>query len=146
MPDLVITTDIIVGFPNETEEEFEDTISLCEEVRFDAMFTFIYSKRVGTPAASMPDPYTRADKQKHFDRLMDVSNRISGEKHKEYEGKTVRVLVDGETGREEYNLSSRTNGGRLVHLRGDKSLIGQFVNVKIVSSNTWALYGEIEKG
>ena len=146
MPDLVITTDIIVGFPNETEEEFEDTISLCEEVRFDAMFTFIYSKRVGTPAASMPDPYTRADKQKHFDRLMDVSNRISGEKHKEYEGKSVRVLVDGETGREEYNLSSRTNGGRLVHLRGDNSLIGQFVNVKIVSSNTWALYGEIEKG
>ena len=146
MPDIVITTDIIVGFPNETEEEFEDTISLCEEVRFDAMFTFIYSKRVGTPAASMPDPYTRADKQKHFDRLMHVSNRISGEKHKEYEGKTVRVLVDGETGREEYNLSSRTNGGRLVHLRGDKSLIGQFVNVKIVSSNTWALYGEIEKG
>ena len=146
MPDLVITTDIIVGFPNETEEEFEDTISLCEEVRFDAMFTFIYSKRIGTPAASMPDPYTRADKQKHFDRLMDVSNRISGEKHKEYEGKIVRVLVDGETGREEYNLSSRTNGGRLVHLRGDKSLIGQFVNVKIVSSNTWALYGEIEKG
>ena len=146
MPDIVITTDIIVGFPNETEEEFEDTISLCEEVRFDAMFTFIYSKRGGTPAASMPDPYTRADKQKHFDRLMDVSNRISGEKHKEYEGKSVRVLVDGETGREEYNLSSRTNGGRLVHLRGDKSLIGQFVNVKIVSSNTWALYGEIEKG
>ena len=146
MPDIVITTDIIVGFPNETEEEFEDTISLCEEVRFDAMFTFIYSKRVGTPAASMPDPYTRADKQKHFDRLMDVSNRISGEKHKEYEGKTVRVLVDGETGREEYNLSPRTNGGRLVHLHGDKSLIGQFVNVKIVSSNTWALYGEIEKG
>ena len=146
MPDIVITTDIIVGFPNETEEEFEDTISLCEEVRFDAMFTFIYSKRVGTPAASMPDPYTRADKQKHFDRLMDVSNRISGEKHKEYEGKTVRVLVDGETGREEYNLSSRTNGGRLVHLHGDESLIGQFVNVKIVSSNTWALYGEIEKG
>ena len=146
MPDIVITTDIIVGFPNETEEEFEDTISLCEEVRFDAMFTFIYSKRVGTPAASMPDPYTRADKQKHFDRLMDVSNRISGEKHKDYEGKTVRVLVDGETGREEYNLSSRTNGGRLVHLHGGKSLIGQFVNVKIVSSNTWALYGEIEKG
>ena len=146
MPDIVITTDIIVGFPNETEEEFEDTISLCEEVRFDAMFTFIYSKRVGTPAASMPDPYTRADKQKHFDRLMDVSNRISGEKHKEYEGKTVRVLVDGETGREEYNLSSRTNGGRLVHLHGDNILIGQFVNVKIVSSNTWALYGEIEKG
>lgn len=143
MPDLVLTTDIIVGFPNESEEEFEDTIKLVERVRYDAMFTFIYSKRVGTPAAAMPDPYTREEKQRHFDRLMEVSNRISGEKHKEYEGKTLRVLVDGETGREEYNLSSRTNGGRLVHLKGDKSLIGRFVEVKITASNTWALYGEV---
>ena len=146
MPDLVITTDIIVGFPGETEEDFEDTIKLCEKVRFDAMFTFIYSKRVGTPAASMPDPYTREDKQKHFDRLMEVSNRISAEKHKEYEGKSFRVLVDGETGKDEYNLSSRTNGGRLVHLKGDPALVGQFVKVKITASNTWALYGEIENG
>jgi tRNA-2-methylthio-N6-dimethylallyladenosine synthase len=143
MPDLVLTTDIIVGFPNESDEEFEDTIKLVEKVRYDAMFTFIYSKRVGTPAASMPDPYSREDKQRHFDRLTEVANRISGEKHKEYEGKTLRVLVDGETGKEEYNLSSRTNGGRLVHLKGDKSLIGQFINVKITSSNTWALYGEV---
>ena len=142
MPDLVLTTDIIVGFPGETEEEFADTIKLVEAVRYDAMFTFIYSKRVGTPAASMEDPFTRADKQRHFDRLMEVSNRISAEKHKEYEGKAFRVLVDGETGRDEYNLSSRTNGGRLVHLKGDKSLIVQFIDVKIASSNTWALYGE----
>ena len=146
MPDLVLTTDIIVGFPGETDEDFEDTISLVEKVRYDAMFTFIYSKRKGTPAAEMPDPYSREDKQRHFDRLMDVSNRISGEKHREYEGKLVRVLVDGETGRDEYNLSSRTNGGRLVHLRGDSGLIGQFINVRIASSNTWALYGEIEQG
>ena len=143
MPDLVLTTDIIVGFPGETDEDFEDTIRLVERVRYDAMFTFIYSKRVGTPAASMPDPYTREEKQVHFDRLTEVANRISGEKHKEYEGRTLRVLVDGETGRDEYNLSSRTNGGRLVHLRGDKSLIGKFIDVKISSSNTWALYGEI---
>ena len=142
MPDLVLTTDIIVGFPNESEEEFEDTIRLVEKIRYDAMFTFIYSKRLGTPAAEMPDPYTREDKQRHFDRLMEVSNRISGEKHREYEGRTLRVLVDGETGRDEYNLSSRTNGGRLVHLKGDKSLIGRFIDVKITSSNTWALYGE----
>ena len=146
MPDLVLTTDIIVGFPNESEEEFEDTIKLVEQVRYDAMFTFIYSKRVGTPAASMPDPYTREDKQRHFDRLTEVANRISGEKHKEYEGKTLRVLVDGETGRDEYNLSSRTNGGRLVHLKGDKALIGRFVDVKITASNTWALYGEVLGG
>ena len=143
MPDLVLTTDIIVGFPNESEEEFEDTIRLVEQVRYDAMFTFIYSKRVGTPAAAMPDPYTREDKQRHFDRLTEVANRISGEKHREYEGKTLRVLVDGETGRDEYNLSSRTNGGRLVHLKGDKALIGRFVDVKITASNTWALYGEV---
>ena len=146
MPDLVLTTDIIVGFPNESEEEFEDTIRLVEQVRYDAMFTFIYSKRVGNPAAAMPDPYTREDKQRHFDRLTEVANRISGEKHKEYEGKTLRVLVDGETGRDEYNLSSRTNGGRLVHLKGDKALIGRFVDVKITASNTWALYGEVLGG
>ena len=146
MPDLVLTTDIIVGFPNESEEEFEDTIKLVEQVRYDAMFTFIYSKRVGTPAAAMPDPYTREDKQRHFDRLTEVSNRISAEKHKEYEGRTLRVLVDGETGRDEYNLSSRTNGGRLVHLKGDKALIGRFVDVKINASNTWALYGEVVEG
>ena len=143
MPDLVLTTDIIVGFPGETEEEFEDTLSLCEEVRFDAMFTFIYSKRVGTPAASMPDPYTRAEKQARFDRLTELANRISGEKHRAYEGQTLRVLVDGETGKEPYNLSSRTAGGRLVHLRGDPSRIGQFVTAHITTSNTWALYGEV---
>ena len=143
MPDIVITTDIIVGFPGETEEDFADTLSLCEEVRYDAMFTFIYSKRVGTPAATMPDPYTREDKQKHFDALTELANRISGEKHKEYEGRTLRVLIDGETGKEEYNLSSRTNGGRLVHLKGDPALIGQFAEVKITASNTWALYGEL---
>ncbi len=143
MPDLVITTDIIVGFPGETDEEFEDTIRLCEKVRYDAMFTFIYSKRVGTPAAEMPDAATREDKQVRFDRLLESANRISGEKHAEYEGKTLRVLVDGETGKPEYNLSSRTNGGRLVHLKGDPELIGKFIDVKITSSNTWALYGEV---
>lgn len=145
MPDLVLTTDIIVGFPGETDEDFAATLRLVERVRYDAMFTFIYSKRVGTPAASMPDPFTREEKQRHFDALMAASNRISGEKHKEYEGRRVRVLVDGETGREEYNLSSRTDGGRLVHLRGDKGLIGQFIDVTITSSNTWALYGELDK-
>ena len=146
MPDLVITTDIIVGFPGETDEEFEDTITLCEKVRYDAMFTFIYSKRVGTPAAEMDDPYTREDKQKHFDRLTEVANAISLEKHRSYIGTVQRVLVDGQTGRDEYNLSSRTNGGRLVHLKGDKDLIGRFINVKITEGNTWALYGEVFNG
>ena len=138
----MLTTDIIVGFPGETDAEFEDTISLVEQVRYDAMFTFIYSKRVGTPAAKLDDPYTRADKQVHFDRLVEVSNRISAEKHKAYEGTVQRVLVDGADGRGEYPLTARTTGGRLVHMKGDASLVGQFLNVRITSSNTWALFGE----
>ena len=86
MPDLVLTTDIIVGFPGETDAEFDDTLSLIETVRYDAMFTFIYSPRVGTPAAKMPDPYTRAQKQVRFDALVAAANRISEEKHRAYEG------------------------------------------------------------
>ena len=142
IPDISITTDLILGFPGETEEDFRETLSLCEQVRFDAMFTFIYSKRMGTPAASMPDPFTRAEKQKHFDALTELANSISAEKHAAYIGTRQRVLVDGETGREEYNLSARTNGGRLVHLKGDPSLVGQFIEVEITSGNTWALYGK----
>ena len=143
MPDLVLTTDIIVGFPGETDEEFEDTLSLVEQVRYDSMFTFIFSPRKGTPAAEMPDPFTRQEKQARFDRLLEVANRISAEKHKEYEGKTVRVLIDGPSDTQGYGLSSRTDGGRLVHLNGDPALIGRFADVKITGSNTWALYGEI---
>lgn len=142
MPDLVLTTDIIVGFPGETDEEFQDTLSLVETVRYDAMFTFIYSPRVGTPAAKMPDPYTRAQKQVRFDALVASANAISECKHRAYEGSVQRVLVDGADGRGDYPLTARTKGGRLVHMRGDEALVGQFVDVKITGSNTWALYGE----
>ncbi len=144
MPDLVLTTDIIVGFPGETEADFADTLSLVEQVGYDAMFTFIYSPRTGTPAAAMPDPVSRAEKQVWFDRLVQTANRISAEKHAAYVGRTVRVLVDGATGQEPYDLSSRTKGGRLVHLAGDPALVGQFLDVKITDSTTWALYGQIE--
>ncbi|MGE4352515.1 MAG: tRNA (N6-isopentenyl adenosine(37)-C2)-methylthiotransferase MiaB [Oscillospiraceae bacterium] len=142
MPDIVLTTDIIVGFPGETDEEFEDTLNIIEQVRFDAMFTFIYSPRPGTPAAEMPDPFTREQKQVRFDRLLEAANRISEEKHTAYLGKTLRVLVDGESGDARYNLTSRTKGGRLVHLAGDSSLIGCFTDVKITETKTWALFGE----
>ena len=143
MPDLVLTTDIIVGFPGERREDFDETLSLVEQVGFDAMFTFIFSPRTGTPAAAMPDPVSRAEKQVWFDKLLDLSNRISGEKHAAYVGKTFRVLVDGETGQSPYNLSCRTKGGRLVHLAADPSLVGRFMDVKITDSTTWALYGEL---
>ncbi len=143
MPDVVLTTDIIVGFPGETEEEFNKTLDMVEKVRFDAMFTFIYSPRAGTPAAAMPDPATRADKQIWFDRLVQAANRISQEIHASYVGQTETVLVDGPVENSDYNLSSRTRGGRLVHLKGDESLIGQFAQVRITGSSTWALFGEL---
>ena len=143
MPDLVLTTDIIVGFPGETDEEFEDTLSLVAEVGYDSMFTFIFSPRKGTPAYDMPDPYTRQQKQVRFDRLLELANTISAEKHKAYEGRTLRVLIDGTSDSQGYNLSARTDGGRLVHLQGDPSLISRFAQVKITGSNTWALYGEL---
>ena len=141
MPELVLTTDIIVGFPGETAEDFEETMSLVERVRYDAMFTFIFSPREGTPAAAMPDPVSREEKQAWFDRLVETANAISGEKHREYIGKRLRVLVDGETGRGEYNFSARTNGGRLVHLKGGPELVGSFIEAEITDGNTWALYG-----
>ena len=144
MPDLVLTSDIIIGFPGETESEAMETVSLIREVRYDALFTFIYSPRPGTPAAKMPDPATRAEKQVWFDKLCDAQNEISAELHKEYVGRNVKVLVDSESGEDEYNLSSRTAGGRLVHLKGDKSLVGSYVTAKITDSNTWALFGEAE--
>ena len=141
MPDLVLTTDIIVGFPGETEEDFADTMSLIEEVRYDAMFTFIFSPRAGTKAAAMPDPTPREVKQRRFDALVGRANEISAEKHREYIGTRQRVLVDGATGKSPWNLSARTNGGRLVHLAGGEELIGRFVYADITDGNTWALYG-----
>ena len=142
MPGLVLTSDVIIGFPGETEEEAMDTVSLVEEVGFDALFTFIYSPRPGTKAAEMPDPASRKEKQRWFDKLLEVQNEMSAKLHADYIGKTVRVLVDGESDDPDYPLASRTDGNRLVRLKGDKNLIGRFVDVRITGSNTWALYGE----
>lgn len=144
MPDIVLTTDIIVGFPGETDEEFEDTLKIIEQVRFDAMFTFIYSPRNGTPAAQMPDQCSKAQKQARFDRLLKAANKISEEKHAEYVGKTLRVLVDGSGEDERYPLIGRTHGGRLVHLAGGEELIGSFVEARIEESRIWAMFGTIE--
>ena len=142
MPGLVLTSDIIIGFPGETEAEAMDTVSLVQEVGFDALFTFIYSPRPGTRAAEMPDPASREEKQKWFDKLLEVQNGQSAALHAAYIGKTVRVLVDGKSDDESFPLASRTEGNRLVRLKGDESLIGKFIDVKITGSNTWALYGE----
>ena len=141
MPELVLTSDVIVGFPGETEEEFEDTLKLIERVRYDALFTFIFSPRGGTPAASMEDPTPKAEKNRRFDRLVELQNRISEEKHRSYIGKTVTVLVDGRDGDK---LTARTDGGRLVRFEGSDELLGQFVKVTITACTTWSLVGELE--
>ena len=142
IPNIVLTSDVIVGFPGETTEEFEDTLSLIEEVRFDALFTFIYSPRKGTPAAEMPDPMSKEEKSANFNRLVEAQNRISNEKHQEYIGTVQRCLVDGLGDDPRNNLNARTPGNRLVHLSGDESLIGQYIDVKITGCSTWALFGE----
>ena len=143
MPELVLTSDVIIGFPGETEEEAMETVALVEQVRFDALFTFIFSPRPGTPAAKMEDPIPRAEKQVWFDRLCDAQNKISEEIHAQYVGRTLRCLIDGESGDSRWPLTARTAGGRLVHLVGDPAAVGTYRDVKITDSNTWALFGEM---
>ena len=143
IPGIVLTSDIIVGFPGETTEEFEDTLKVLEEVRFDALFTFIYSPRQGTPAAKMDDPMPREEKLANFNRLIALQDQISEEKHAAYVGRTLRCLIDGTSGDERYPLTARTPGNRLVRTTGDKSALGQFRDVKITGANRWSLLGEL---
>ena len=143
IPDIVLTSDVIVGFPGETTEEFEDTLKVLEEVRFDALFTFIFSPRPGTPAAEMDDPMNREEKLANFNRLTALQDAISEEKHQAYIGKTVRCLIDGLCDDERWDLTARTPGNRLVRVVGDKSALGQFRDVKITDANKWSLFGEL---
>ena len=139
MPDLVLTSDVIVGFPGETEEEFEKTISLIQAVHYDSLFTFIFSPRPGTPAANMEDPTPKEEKNRRFDKLCAVQNSISVEIHNNYVGKTLRCLVDG---KDKDMLTARTEGGRLVRFAGCEQLIGTYQNLTITGATTWSLTGE----
>ncbi len=139
MPGLVLTSDVIVGFPGETEEEFEETVSLIQQVHYDSLFTFIFSPRTGTPAAKMDDPTPKEEKSRRFDRLCTVQNSISEEIHRGYIGSVQRCLVDGRDGE---LLTARTEGGRLVRFPGDDGLIGRFLPIRITGATTWSLTGE----
>ena len=141
MPELVLTSDVIVGFPGETEAEFEETISLIQQVHYDSLFTFIFSPRPGTPAASMDDPTPKEEKNRRFDKLCAVQNAISEEIHQSYIGKTMRCLVDGT---DKDMLTARTEGGRLVRFAGCESLIGTFQNITITGATTWSLTGTMQ--
>ena len=140
MPDLVLTSDVIVGFPGETEEEFKETLSLIDQVHYDSLFTFIFSPRTGTPAAKMEDPTPKEEKNRRFDELCALQNEISIQIHQNYIGKRLRCLIDGT---DKDLLTARTEGGRLVRLAGDPSLVGTFQYITITGATTWSLTGEL---
>jgi len=141
MPDLSITSDVIVGFPGETYEEFCDTLSLVEKVQFTSLFTFIYSAREGTPAAKMPDPVSHTEKAKWMSELLSLQEGIAAKRCALSLGKTYRVLC--EEHHPDGKLFGRTDGNIGITFDGDESLVGKFVNVKITKALNWVLEGEI---
>lgn len=143
IPNVVLTTDIIVGFPGETEEQFQDTLSLVEEVEFDSAFTFIYSPRDGTPAAQKQDDVLHKEKKDRLQRLNGLMNEIGLRKNQALEGDVVEVLVEGVSKNNSDVLSGRTRTNKLIHFRGPEHLKGQTVFVRITRSKTWTLDGEL---
>ncbi len=141
MPDLSITSDVIVGFPGETYNEFKDTLSLIEKVKYTSLFTFIFSPRPGTKAYDLPDPVSREEKGRWFKELTDLQESIAGKRTAAMLGKTYKVLVEGKA-KNDGILSGRTDGNVIIEFKGDDSLIGQFVNVKVTEPKTWVVYGE----
>ncbi len=143
MPDITLTSDVIVGFPGESFDEFMDTVKLVEEIEFDNLYTFIYSKRSGTPAANMTNQIDKQEKSKRFDILLSALHPISKKKNDLLLNKELRVFVEGESKTNKNVLSGKTEGGKTVDFIGDKSLIGQFANVKIIECKTWSLVGKL---
>ncbi|MDO6655686.1 tRNA (N6-isopentenyl adenosine(37)-C2)-methylthiotransferase MiaB [Anaerobacillus sp. 1_MG-2023] len=146
MPNATFTTDIIVGFPNETDEQFEETMELVKEVEYDSAYTFIYSQRDGTPAAKMKDNVPMEVKKERLQRLNALVNEMAAKNNAVFEGQIVEVLVEGESKKNADVLSGYTSKNKVVNFRGPKSLVGQIVQVKITKAKTWSLDGEyIEK-
>ena len=145
IPDIGITTDIIVGFPGETDEDFQDTMDVVNEVGFENAFMFMYSKRTGTPAAIMENQVDENVKSERLQQLMRLQNAKAKEESTKYLDKIVKVLVEGPSKKNEEMLSGRTSSHKIVLFKGDKKLIGKFVNVRIEETKTWTLYGKIEE-
>ena len=144
MPDIALTTDIIVGFPGETEEDFEATLDILRRVRFDMIYSFIYSPRSGTPAARMENQIPDDIKSARMQRLLAVQDEISYAKNCDAVGKTLRVLVDGASKNDPDVYAGRSEAGKLVHFRADVDVTGQFVNVRITRAEPFCLHGEPE--
>ena len=145
IPGVSITTDIIVGFPGETEEDFLDTLDLAKQVQYDSAFTFIYSRRNNTPADMMLNQVPDEDKHHRFDRLVKTINESVISKNKAFEGKVVEVLVEGPSKNDETKLMGRTRNGKLVNFTGENVKAGDLVNVNIVRAQPFSLIGEVVK-
>lgn len=145
IPNVTLTTDIIVGFPGESEEDFEATLDIMRRVRYDSIYSFIYSPRKGTPAAEMADQIPRAVQNARFDRLLKLQNEIASEKNRPLVGERLRVLCDGPSKTNEALYSGRTDGGKIVFFEATPDEIGQFISVKIDRAEAFALYGSKEK-
>jgi tRNA-2-methylthio-N6-dimethylallyladenosine synthase len=143
VPGISITTDIIVGFPGETEEDFEQTIDLVEKVGFDYAYTFIYSKRTGTPAAQNAEQVSEQVKKKRFDELLKIQNRISAEINGRLEGSVTEILVEGHSKNNIGMMTGRTRTNKIVNFKGSSDLTGKLVSVKIVRAGTWSLDGAL---
>lgn len=139
-----ITTDIIVGFPGETKEDFEETLSLARECKFDSAFTFIYSPREGTPAAKMKDDVSLEEKEQRLHELNEVINKYALEANEKLVGQVVPVLIEGESQKDNSMVAGYTDTMKLVNVKADKSSIGKIIDVKITDAKTWSLDGEID--
>ena len=143
VPDITLSTDIIVGFPGETDEDFEETLSLVKEVEYDSAFTFIYSIRKGTPAEKFDNQVEESEKHRRFDLLVSTVNEISEKKNKVYQDRIEKILVDGVSKNNKLMLTGRTDGFKLVNFAGKKDMIGSLVDVRITDAKTFSLLGEV---
>ena len=144
IPHISLTTDIIVGFPGETDADFNETLDLLEKVRFDFAYTFLYSKRTGTPAANSPDQISEEVKKERFEKLVQLQNRISKEINEKLLGVEAEVLVEGLSRNSINTFTGRTRTNKIVNFKGTNDLVGKLVKVRIKNIQTWSLEGEIE--
>lgn len=143
IPNLELSTDIIVGFPGETEEDFEDTLDVVEKVNFEQVYMFIYSRRVGTPGDKMPNQIPDEIKHKRFDRLKQLVEIQIDQNNKKYIGTKQKVLVEGKSKTNDKILTGRTETNKVVNFEGSDELIGNIVELKIISEHMWYLKGEV---
>jgi tRNA-2-methylthio-N6-dimethylallyladenosine synthase len=143
MPDIAITTDIIVGFPTETREDFEATLDMLKRVRYDSIFSFIYSRRNGTPAAKMEQSASDEEIKGWFEEMLAVQNDISYEINSKAVGEEQYVLAESVSKNEKGVITARNEANKIVNVKGDESLIGKMFKVKITRAQTWVLFGEI---